>query len=64
MKTIKKFRSGSAAILALTGILLALPDQAKIKSHSGNLIVEQAGDLPERNRKDLRGIQLNAGNDG
>jgi hypothetical protein len=50
MKTIKTFRFGSVAILALTGILLTLPVQAKIKSHSGNLIVEQPGDLPEMAR--------------
>jgi len=51
MKTIKTVRSGGAAILALTGILLALSVQAKIKSHSGNLIVEQAGDLPRETEK-------------
>jgi len=32
---------------AVTGLFLTLSVQAEIKSHSGNLIVEEPGDLPE-----------------
>jgi hypothetical protein len=47
MKTTKAVRFGNIAIAAITGLLLALPVQAEIKSHSRNLIVEQPADLPE-----------------
>ena len=47
MKTTKAFGFGSIAIAAVTGLLLSLPVQAEIKSHSGSLIVEEPADLPE-----------------
>ncbi len=47
MKTTKAVRFGNIAIAVITGILLVLPLQAEIKSHSGHLIVEQPADLPE-----------------
>jgi LVIVD repeat len=47
MKTTKAVRFGNIAIAAITGFLLTLPVQAEIKSHSGNLIVEQPADLPQ-----------------
>jgi len=50
MKTTKAVRFGNIAITAITGILLVLPVQAEIKSHSGHLIVEQPTDLPEMAR--------------
>jgi hypothetical protein len=46
MKTTKVVRFGHIAIATVTGLLLTLPVQAEIKSHSGTLIVEQPGDLP------------------
>jgi len=46
MKTTRAFRFGSIATAAVAGVLLTLPVQAEIKSHSGNLIVEQPADLP------------------
>ena len=64
MKTIKTFRFGSVAILALTGTLLTIPVQAKIKSHSGNLIVEQPGDLPEMARSPGQALFLYQAGDG
>jgi len=50
VKTTKAFRLGNIAIAVVTGLLLSLPVQAEIKSHSGNLIVEEPGDLPEMAR--------------
>jgi hypothetical protein len=47
MKTPKAVRFGNIPIAAVTGILLMLPVQAEIKSHSGRLIVEQPADLPD-----------------
>ncbi len=47
MKMTKAFGFGYIAIAAATGLVLTLPLQAEIKSHSGNLIVEQPADLPE-----------------
>ncbi len=47
MKTRKAVRFGNIAIGAVAGLLLTLPVQAEIKSHSGNQIVEEAADLPE-----------------
>ncbi|MCU1298177.1 MAG: hypothetical protein JWO91_2455 [Acidobacteriaceae bacterium] len=47
MKRTTVVRFGNTAIAAIAGLLLTLPVQAEIKSHSGNLIVEQPADLPE-----------------
>ena len=47
MKMTKAIKFRNIAIAAITGLLVALPVQAEIKSHSGNLIVEQPSDLPE-----------------
>jgi uncharacterized secreted protein with C-terminal beta-propeller domain len=47
MKTTKAVRFGNIAIAAVTALLLTLPVQAEIKSHSGNQIVEEPADLPE-----------------
>ena len=43
----KAVRFGNIAMAAITGLLLALPVQAEVKSHSRNLIIEQPADLPE-----------------
>src|ERR1700722_6067062 len=50
MKTTKAVRLENIAIAAVTGLLLTLPVQAEIKSHSGKLVVEQPADLPEMAR--------------
>jgi hypothetical protein len=47
MKKTKVLGFGNVAMAAIAGLLLTLPLQAQIKSRSGNLIVEQPGDLPE-----------------
>jgi LVIVD repeat len=47
MKTTRAVRFGNIAVAAVIGLLLTVPVQAEIKSHSGTLIVEQPGDLPE-----------------
>jgi hypothetical protein len=46
MKATKAIRFANVAMAAVAG-LLTLPLQAQIKSHSGNLIVEQPANLPE-----------------
>ncbi len=50
MKTTKASGFGSLAIAAVMGLLLTVHVQAEIKSHSGNLIIEQPADLPEMAR--------------
>ena len=50
MKMTKAVRLGKVALGAVIGLLLTLPVQAQIKSHSGNLIIEQPADLPEMAR--------------
>jgi hypothetical protein len=47
MKATKAIRFANVAMAAVAGLLLTLPLQAQIKSHSGNLIVEQPANLPE-----------------
>jgi hypothetical protein len=64
MKTTEAVRFGYIAIAAATGLLLALPVHAEIKSHSGNLIVEQPADLPEMARTPGQSLFLYQGNDG
>src|ERR1700756_981002 len=50
MKTTKAVRFGNIAVATVMGLLLTAPVQAEIKSHSGNLIIEQPADLPEMAR--------------
>jgi hypothetical protein len=50
MKMTKASGFGSLAIAAVIGLLLIVPAQAEVKSHSGNLIIEQPADLPEMAR--------------
>jgi hypothetical protein len=64
MKTTNAIRFGSIAMAAITGLLLALPLQAEIKSRSGNLVVEQPADLPEMAQTPGQGLLLyQAGDD-
>jgi len=64
MKTTKGFKFGSIAIAAVTGLLLTVPVQAEIKSHSENLIIEQPADLPEMARTPGQALFLYQGGDG
>jgi hypothetical protein len=50
MKTTKAVRFGNIAVATVMGLLLTATVQAEIKSHSGNLIIEQPADLPEMAR--------------
>src|SRR5579872_5719068 len=50
VKTTKDRRFGITAIAAITCLLLTVPVQAEIKSHSGNQIVVEPADLPEMAR--------------
>jgi len=50
MKATKDRRFGITAIAAITCLLLTVPVQAEIKSHSGNQIVVEPADLPEMAR--------------
>lgn len=50
MKTTMTIGFVNIAVAAVAGLLLTLPVQAEVKSHSGNLIVEEPGDLPEMAR--------------
>jgi LVIVD repeat len=64
MKTTKAVRFGNIAIAAITGLLLVLPVQAEIKSHSKNLIVEQPADLPEMAQTRGQSLFLYSAGDG
>ena len=64
MKTTKAVRLGHIAIAAVTGLLLTLPVQAEIKSHSGNQIVEEPADLPEMARTPGQSLFLYQAADG
>jgi len=64
MKTTKAVRFGHIAMATVTGLLLTLPVQAEIKSHSGNLIIEQPADLPEMARTPGQALFLYQAGDG
>ena len=64
MTTTKAVRLGKTAIAAVTGLLLTLPVQAEIKSHSGNLIVEQPANLPEMAQTPGQALFLYQAGDG
>ena len=64
MKTRKAVRFGNIAIGAVAGLLLTLPVQAEIKSHSGHLIIEQPADLPEMARTPGQALFLYQAGDG
>jgi hypothetical protein len=64
MKTTRAVRFGNIAVAAVTGLLLTLPVQAEIKSHSGNLIIEQPADLPEMARTPGQALLLYQAHDG
>jgi hypothetical protein len=64
MTTTKAVRLGKIAIAAVTGLLLTLPVQAEIKSHSGNLIVEQPVNLPEMAQTPGQALFLYQAGDG
>jgi hypothetical protein len=64
MKTRKAVRFGNLAIAAVAGLLLTLPVQAEIKSHSGHLIIEQPADLPEMARTPGQALFLYQAGDG
>src|ERR1700688_5180340 len=64
MKKTKAVRFGNVAMAAVAGLLLTLPLQAQIKSHSGNLIVEQPADLPEMAQTPGQALFLYQGGDG
>lgn len=65
MKKRKARRFGNAAFAAITGLLLMLlPVQAEIKSHSGHLVIEQPADLPEMARNPGQSLFLYQARDG
>src|SRR6201997_5595211 len=64
MKKTKAVGLGSVAMAAVAGLLLTLPLQAQIKSHSGNLIVEQPADLPEMAQTPGQALFLYQAGDG
>jgi|SRR5579862_9865670 len=64
MKSVKVFGFGSVALAAITSVLLTLPVQAEIKSHSGNLIIEQPTDLPEMAQAPGQSLFLYQAGDG
>src|ERR1700692_1609192 len=64
MKMTKAVRFGNIAIAAVTGLLLTLPLQAQIKSHSGNLIVEEPANLPEMAQTPGQALFLYQAGDG
>ena len=64
MKTTRAIRFGNIALAAVIGLLLTAPVQAEIKSHSGTLIVEQPGDLPEMARTQGQSLFLYQAGDG
>lgn len=60
----KAVRLGTIALAGVTGLLLTLPVQAEIKSHSGNLIVEQPANLPEMAQTPGQALFLYQAGDG
>src|ERR1700680_5044022 len=64
MKMTKAVRFGNIAIAAVTGLLLTLPLQAQIKSHSGNLIVEEPANLPVMAQTPGQALFLDQAGDG
>src|SRR6201997_1326339 len=64
MKTTMTIGFVNIAIAAVTGLLLTLPVQAEIKSHSGNQIVEEPADLPEMARTPGQSLFLYQAADG
>jgi len=64
MKTRQLIRFVNPVIVALTSLLLVLPVQAEIKSHSKNLIVEQPADLPEMAQTPGQSLFLYQAGDG
>ena len=63
MKMTKAVRFGNTAVAAVMGLLLTVPVQAQIKSHSGNLIIEQPADLPEMAKVPGQALFLYQGGD-
>ena len=64
MKARKAVRFGNIAIGAVAGLLLTLPVQAEIKSHSGSQIVEEPADLPEMSKTPGQSLFLYRAADG
>jgi LVIVD repeat len=64
MKKTNALGFANVAMAAIAGLLLTLPIQAQIKSHSGNLIVEQPADLPEMAQTPGQALFLYQGGDG
>jgi hypothetical protein len=64
MKTTGAVRFGNIAVAGVMGLLLTVPVQAEIKSHSGNLIIEQPADLPEMARTPGQALFLYQAGDG